>query len=672
MVVSSNDIFGGLLLQAPSIHDTDQREIFCLYLFPGELDSKQVFKREVVFLVDISESMMGSPLENVKNALVAALSKLSPADSFNIIAFNEQTYLFSSSLVFATIKTAEKAVQWMSENCIAGGGTNIRSPLTKAIDMLSSSPDSTAQIFLITDGAVEDEHNICQMVKANIQSRGSKSPRISTFGIGKKADDLGFNFLVCLEAHLCGLLLRHFLLLSTSPFFFDENGWLYVRETKNVTTITIAITIAIAIAIIIILTNIFMSSLSSLLKLTSKPHSIEIRMQRFFMTASSSILSNLTTDIFDCLDDCEAYAFPIPDLSSECPLILSGRYNGEFPESLKARGVLADMTSKEIGLKVQKVKDIPLDKVFAKQQIDVLTVQAWLTENKQLEEKVMRISRRTGVISEYTRMVLVQTVGQKFDLKSSGMKMAIKLGSQKNVDSNDQRVILLSGLTLGFGNITATKENRPPAFRERKVAASIEILNKASDCCTSACYFCCCPCFIQALSQITGECWIVLTQLCSALSCFGCIECCVSLVGVSMAKLGLLLLLFSVSFVLFFPTNASEEKEMTLAMIKPDGLSGNYTEKIKTMIMESGFSISREMSCQLDEESVTIIYAEHSGKSFFPGLVKYMTSIRAMCGMDSERNCVHGSDSPQSAAREIAFFFGGMSQEEAVGVHDEL
>jgi len=33
-------------------------------------------------------------------------------------------------------------------------------------------------------------------------------------------------------------------------------------------------------------------------------------------------------------------------------------------------------------------------------------------------------------------------------------------------------------------------------------------------------------------------------------------------------------------------------------------------------------------------------------------------SIRAMCGLDSEKNCVHGSDSPESAAREISFFFG--------------
>lgn len=39
----------------------------------------------------------------------------------------------------------------------------------------------------------------------------------------------------------------------------------------------------------------------------------------------------------------------------------------------------------------------------------------------------------------------------------------------------------------------------------------------------------------------------------------------------------------------------------------------------------------------------------------------YIFSLRAMCGIDSEKNCVHGSDSPQSAQREISFFFKEMS-----------
>ncbi|KAM7480633.1 hypothetical protein LguiA_028846 [Lonicera macranthoides] len=156
--------------------------------------------------------------------------------------------------------------------------------------------------------------------------------------------------------------------------------------------------------------------------------------------------------------------------------------------------------------------------------------------------------------------------------------------------------------------------------------------------------------------------------------------------------------------------DGSSQKENTLAMIKPDGLAGNYTSVIKKIILESGFSIPREMVAQLDEHSVKSFYAEHSSKSFFPSLVKYMTSgpvlimvlekvhavsewrtligptdahkarfthpnsIRAICGLNSQSNCVHGSDSPESAAREISFFFNETlpAAGEFVPEHDEL
>ena len=54
----------------------------------------------------------------------------------------------------------------------------------------------------------------------------------------------------------------------------------------------------------------------------------------------------------------------IPDMSAESPLCVSGKYRGKFPETVIAKGNLADMTEISIELKVQHVKDdMPLDKV---------------------------------------------------------------------------------------------------------------------------------------------------------------------------------------------------------------------------------------------------------------------------------------------------------------------
>jgi nucleoside-diphosphate kinase len=65
--------------------------------------------------------------------------------------------------------------------------------------------------------------------------------------------------------------------------------------------------------------------------------------------------------------------------------------------------------------------------------------------------------------------------------------------------------------------------------------------------------------------------------------------------------------------------------QKTLAIIKPDGLLGNYTDDIKRTVLEYGFNIIKEKIVQLDDATVKRFYAEHSSKSFFSSLVKYMT-----------------------------------------------
>lgn len=87
----------------------------------------------MVFVVDISGSMRGKPLEDTKAALFSVLLKLDPQDSFNIIAFSGETIRFSSSLVLATKESIQNAMEWISTNFIAGGDTNILNPLNQVI-----------------------------------------------------------------------------------------------------------------------------------------------------------------------------------------------------------------------------------------------------------------------------------------------------------------------------------------------------------------------------------------------------------------------------------------------------------------------------------------------------------------------------------------------------------
>ncbi|CAH9055497.1 unnamed protein product [Cuscuta epithymum] len=464
-VVSSGQTFGNVILQSPGVLDVDQRDMFCCYLFPGNKQNTKAFTKELVFVVDISGSMKGKPLEDTKNALFSALSKLDPQDSFNIIAFNGGTYLFSQCLELATKESVESANHWINTNFVAGGETNILNPLNQAIKMFSDTSKSIPIIFLITDGAVDDEKHICDVMKTHLTKKWQVSPRLYTFGIGR----------FCNHYFLC-------MLAMLGRGFYDA-----ARDVD----------------------------------------SIEARVESLFARASSIILANITID-FESLDlkEIEVYPSQIPDLSSESSLVLSGRYRGAFPDNIKVTGSLADMSNLSVNLKSQETKDMPIDKVLAQQQIMMLTAQAWFTSTKELEEKIAKMSMQHSVVSEYTCMALVRTEkinGTPDPSKtkkgsSDKQKMADPISSQKRA--------MLHNLGLGFGNHTATAENIPPGAIEAKPDAAEVFVKAASNCCGKMCQKCCCMCCIQACSRINDQCAVVLTQLLGSLACLGCFCCC--------------------------------------------------------------------------------------------------------------------------------------------------
>nr|KJB07323.1 hypothetical protein B456_001G016000 [Gossypium raimondii] len=488
--VSSSNMFGGVLLQSPPLYDHDQRDMFCVYLLPGSQKSTEVFKKEVVFVIDITDSMQGRPLEATKNAISSAMSKLGPEDSFNIITFSSETSLFSTSMELASKEAIERATTWLSTKSTVEGSTCISIPLEHAYEMLSNTSGSLPMIFLITDGAVEDERNICDQMKKRLKNSGSLCPRIHTFGIGS----------------FC------------NHYFLRMLAMIGRGEFDAVCDLDL----------------------------------IDNRIQKLFSNAFSTVLADITVDAFNDHEQIEVYSSCIPDLSFESPLTICGRYEGSFPDTLKAKGILGDLSSFVMDLKIVRAKDIPLDRVLSRQEIDLLTAQAWLSENKQLEQKVAQLSKVTCNISEYTRMVLLEKNKIDKAIESSGAQkvclslirnsiITVNLNSQKlgfsiQVKKTDPHKIkdplaprktLLQSLSVGFGDLTATAENIRPGFEQQKLPDAAEVFLKAtSDCCGRMCNRCCCMCCIQCCSKMNDQCAIVLTQIFTALAFIGCIECC--------------------------------------------------------------------------------------------------------------------------------------------------
>tara|TARA_B100001996_G_scaffold14204_1_gene11842 strand:+ start:1685 stop:2104 length:420 start_codon:yes stop_codon:yes gene_type:complete len=130
--------------------------------------------------------------------------------------------------------------------------------------------------------------------------------------------------------------------------------------------------------------------------------------------------------------------------------------------------------------------------------------------------------------------------------------------------------------------------------------------------------------------------------------------------------------------------------QRTLSIIKPDATSKNIIGKIIDRFEENGLKVVAGKLIHMDETKAAGFYAEHEGRPFFDNLVQYMTSapvfvqvlegdnavlknrelmgatnpneadpgtIRADFAETIDANAVHGSDSTDSAAREIAYFF---------------
>lgn len=130
--------------------------------------------------------------------------------------------------------------------------------------------------------------------------------------------------------------------------------------------------------------------------------------------------------------------------------------------------------------------------------------------------------------------------------------------------------------------------------------------------------------------------------------------------------------------------------EQTLSIIKPDAVQRNLIGQILAKLESNGFTIVAAKMLHLTEPQAEGFYAEHEGKPFFVDLVKYMTSapvvvavlekenavkdyrtlmgttdpeiaaegtIRREFALSKQQNSVHGSDSVESAKREIAYYF---------------
>lgn len=152
--------------------------------------------------------------------------------------------------------------------------------------------------------------------------------------------------------------------------------------------------------------------------------------------------------------------------------------------------------------------------------------------------------------------------------------------------------------------------------------------------------------------------------------------------------------LFTFLVAILFAVHLHAEESDTLVFLKPDAYEKHIWGPVLSEFEKKGIKIVALQMTQLTQEQAETFYAAHKGKKFFNDLVSYITrapilavvlrtenavprvrailgatnpkeaakdTIRAKYGQSLDANVIHGSDSPEAAAREISFFFAKMN-----------
>lgn len=173
-----NEIQSGLLL-----YEHGDENFFSFQMEPMKtVTLAAIPSREYVFIVDVSGSMNGYPLEVSKELMRNLLCNLRLTDTFNVQLFASSATVFRPASVAANNQNIEAAIRFLSEGQ-GGGGTQLLSALRDAYDLPRTDAASSRSIIVITDGYISVEKEVFELIRNNLDTAN-----VFTFGIGSSVN----------------------------------------------------------------------------------------------------------------------------------------------------------------------------------------------------------------------------------------------------------------------------------------------------------------------------------------------------------------------------------------------------------------------------------------------------------------------------------------------------
>ncbi len=171
--LSGNQIQSGVLLY----EGKDENFFLAMIQPPKQVKNTQIPPREYVFIVDVSGSMYGYPLDISKKLLKDLLGNLRPVDKFNIVLFAGASQVYSPSSLPVTPDNISKATAFIDRQS-GGGGTELLPALNTALG-LGSSEGCSRTFIIATDGYVTVEKESFELIRNNLGKTN-----FFAFGIG--------------------------------------------------------------------------------------------------------------------------------------------------------------------------------------------------------------------------------------------------------------------------------------------------------------------------------------------------------------------------------------------------------------------------------------------------------------------------------------------------------
>jgi len=175
--LNGKQIMSGLML-----YEGKDENFFCLMVQPPDtVTSRQIPPREYIFVMDVSGSMHGFPLDISKSLIRDLINHLRPEDTFNVLLFAGSSYLFSPSSLPATQTNVDSALNLIGHQR-GGGGTEMLSAIKRAMG-LPGDDNRSRSIVIATDGYVSFEESCFRYIQNNLNRAN-----VFVFGIGSSVN----------------------------------------------------------------------------------------------------------------------------------------------------------------------------------------------------------------------------------------------------------------------------------------------------------------------------------------------------------------------------------------------------------------------------------------------------------------------------------------------------